>query len=458
MSVSPVVDVSELIDKQKIGWVQYWVMGLSALSVFADGYDAQAIGYVAPTINKAWTLPPGTLGPVFSASLVGLMIGALLFSPVADRIGRKTMIIISTVVFALGSMLTAALADSVTSLMVLRFLTGLGLGGAMPNAIALTSEYSPNRKRATMVVIMFSGFSLGAAAGGGIAAQLIPLLGWQSVFWLGGIFPLLMVPLFWFLLPESLQFLALKGTAEKQVRAILRRLAPGRDFPVGTRFTAHNEKEAKFPVRDLFLQGRSLTTVLLWVMFFMNLLDLYFMSNWLPTIINNKGLSVTTAVQIAAQFQLGGTFGTIILGWMVDRFGPQRVLSVTFVVNLLLITWLGSVGGGPWVLAGLVFATGFFVVGGQGGLNATAAKFYPSFIRSTGIGWCLGIGRVGSIVGPMIGGLLLAMHLDTPTIFLAGAFPQLLAAASIFILAWKAPLAGEQAKAGAMAAPALAEE
>ncbi len=304
------VDVAELIDQQPVSRFQIRVIALCAGVVFMDGFDTQAIGYVAPTLGKLWNLKPGALGPVFGAGLFGLMLGALIGGPLADRIGRKRVIILSTLAFGLCSLLTVT-ADSLNSLLLWRLATGLGLGGAMPNAIALTSEYSPQRSRATLVMIMFCGFSLGSALGGVFAARLIPSFGWTAVFWLGGILPIALSLLLVLALPESIRLLALRGSEDRRIRTILAHIAPALSFAAETRFVAREERLSGFTVRHLFGGGRALGTALLWVMFFMNLLDLYFLANWLPTVISNAGIAVEIAVIITTLLQIGGVAGAV---------------------------------------------------------------------------------------------------------------------------------------------------
>src|SRR2546425_2594704 len=340
---APEVDVPALIDQQKISTFQIRVAALCAAVVFMDGFDAQAIGYVAPTLSKAWSLKPGELGPVFAAGLFGLMLGALAFSPLADRIGRKPVIIFCTLWFGVTSLLTVT-AESTTSLLVWRFVTGLGLGGAMPNPIALTCEYAPQRSRATMIMVMFIGFSLGSAVGGAIAAQLVPSYGWQSVFWLGGIFPLLLAPVLIFWLPESIRLLALKGTRNEYVARLIRAINPALRFAPGTRFIAPEEHPEGFPVEHLFTEGRALATVLIWVMFFTNLLVIYFCATWLPTVINNTGVSVRLAVIATALFQVGGIVGTLVLAFLIERYGPYWVLAAAYFAAAILLALIGQAG------------------------------------------------------------------------------------------------------------------
>src|ERR1700722_5012751 len=221
MAQAPVVEIQAFINERKVGGFQILVVVLCALTVFLDGYDTQSVAFVAPSIALDWHLERAALAPIFVASLVGLLIGALLFGPVADKLGRRSVLMLSTLIFGAGTLLTAGSGD-VTGFLIFRFLTGLGLGGAMPNAIALTAEYCPERRRATLVMIMFTGFSLGAAVGGGLAAWLIPAFGWRSVWYLGGAMPLLLLPLQFFLLPESIRFLVVRNAEHSRIAPLLR--------------------------------------------------------------------------------------------------------------------------------------------------------------------------------------------------------------------------------------------
>src|SRR6266849_5770876 len=241
-----VISVAEFIDQQPVGGFQIRLLLTCAAVLFLDGFDTQAIGFVAPALAKEWGLSKAALGPVFSAGLFGLMIGALVFGPLADRVGRKNIIILSTLAFGIGALITAAVQD-VTALLIVRFLTGLGLGGAMPNAIAMTSEFNPQRRRATMVMIMFCGFSVGAALGGMLAAGLIPRFGWRSVFVVGGVAPLIMVPILALRLPESVRFLALHGNAPARVAELLGRISPRTAFASDARFVIDETPLAGLP-------------------------------------------------------------------------------------------------------------------------------------------------------------------------------------------------------------------
>jgi len=434
MDVSTLVDVPGLIDEQRVSRFQIRVLLLCAAVVLMDGFDAQAIGYVAPVLSKAWKLKPGALKDVFAAGLFGLMLGALVLGPVADRVGRKTVIILCTIAFSVFTLLTVT-AHSLTGLFYWRLLTGLGLGGAMPNAIALTSEYSPSRRRAMMVMIMFCGFSLGSALGGFFAAWLIPVMGWTGVFWVGGLLPLLLVPLFLLALPESIRLLALKGGQDERIANVFRRINNKLSFAPGTRFFAPEGRLGGFAVRHLFRESRGLGTILIWVMFFMNLLNLYFLASWLPTVIHDAGISMEKSAVITSLLQIGGTIGSFSFGWFFDRLSPFRVLACAYFVAGFFIAAIGFVGTSIGLIILAVFWAGFFIVGAQMGANAMTAGYYPTSVRSTGVGWALGIGRIGSIVGPWVGGLILSFQWKTSSLFLTAVVPALLAAMAAFLMA-----------------------
>src|SRR6201996_3686862 len=400
------IDVSDFIDNRPVGSFQLRLLLTCAAVLLLDGFDTQAMGYVAPALAKEWGLGKAALGPVFSAGLFGLMIGALVFGPLADRVGRKTIIILSTAAFGLGALATV-LAQDIPTLLVIRFLTGLGLGGAMPNTVAMTAEYNPQRRRATMVMIMFCGFSIGAALGGMLAADLIPRFGWRSVFLVGGIAPLIMMPILVWRLPESVRFLATTGGAPERVAELLKLINPKAAFAPGAQFVVHEPRLDGVPVLHLYREGRTAATLLLWVVFFMSLLDIYFLALWLPTVLNDLGATVSVAVLIGAMLQIGGVVGTFALGSVIDRFS-FRALALVYLGAVIAVGAIGQLGHSAVLVSIAIFAAGFCVVGGQIAANALTAGFYPTSVRATGVGWALGIGRIGSIVGPLVGGVLLA--------------------------------------------------
>ena len=429
------VDVADFIDRRPVGRFQVQIVCMCAAVLFADGFDTQAIGYVAPELSRQWHIPRPALGPVLSAGLFGLMFGALLFSPIADRIGRKRLLLLSTAWFAVGTLATV-LAQDTTELIAIRFLTGLGLGGAMPNAVALAAEYSPHRRRATLVMLAFCGFSVGAAVGGWLAAALIPQFGWQSVFVAGGLLPLLLVPVLALGLPESIRFLVLRRDQDVSVASLLRRIDPGAQVSTDAGFALSEETPSGVPVAELFASGRLLPTLLIWVVFFMSLLDLYFLSNWLPTLMADLGASVSTAALIGSMLQVGGFVAVLALGGVMDRFSFAG-LALTYGAAAVAIAIVGRTSHSVQAATAAIFVAGFCIVGAQTAANALVAAFYPTALRSTGVGWALGVGRIGSIVGPLLGGVLLAWKWGPPELFLVAALPAAIATAAAAGLWWQ---------------------
>jgi MFS transporter, AAHS family, 4-hydroxybenzoate transporter len=428
------VNITRYIDGRPLSAFQIRVICLCALVVGLDGFDAQALGFVAPALAKDLHLAPGALGPVFAASLFGVMTGSLLFGALADYFGRKWPVIAGVLVFALGSLATSR-AASVSDLVMLRFVTGLGLGGVLPNSIALTGEYSPQRRRTLLIMLMFMTVSLGSAVGGSVAAKLITAYGWQVIFVIGGVLPLILCPFLIAWLPESLSLLALDERRNDRVRTLLMRIDPSASFAADTRFTIVEESGRGFLLPQLFTNRRLVLTLLLWVMFFMNMLDLYFLNSWLPTLTHGVGLDVQAAIAVGVAFQLGGMLGTVGLGLLIERLGFHSVLLLTYLAGFISIVAIGSAGASLPILVPAVFVAGVAVIGGQIGCNAYAARVYPTYIRATGIGWALGIGRFGSILGVTVGGLMLAAQWNIPSLFRASAVPQLCSALVMLVLA-----------------------
>ena len=428
------IDITRLVDEGPFGKTRFLVALLCCLAVFCDGFDTQAIAYIAPALAAEWHVSKSAFGPVFAASLAGLMIGALLFGSLSDRRGRKIGLILSVVVFGVCSLLTASV-ESVGALLVMRFLTGLGLGGVMPNAIALTSEYAPARIRSTVVMIMFCGFSLGAALGGVVAASLIGHFGWRSVLVAGGIVPLLLTPVLMRYLPESLDYMVAKGMARERIVAALARIAPTVDIDPDDRFIRHARDGNRSSVAELFSKDRARTTLLFWLIFFMSLLEVYLFSSWLPILLSENGLSVDRAVTTSSLFQVGGVAGTLLLGRFIDRRRPFALLSLVYAGASAAVLLLGlNVHGAFSVMVCAILAAGFCIVGGQIAANALVARSYPTAIRATGVGWAFGVGRIGSIMGPLIGGALLEMRWEPAHLFTLGCVPALVSAAAAWAL------------------------
>ena len=430
MRQAAVLDVRQFIDEQPFSRYQLLVASMCAMVVFIDGFDAQVMGFVAPALSAQLHIARVALGSVISSGTLGMMIGALIFGPVADRYGRKPVLVACALTFGIGSLLTAT-ATTVTQLTLFRVFTGFGMGGAMPNAIALTSEYMPKRTRNAAVMTMFAGFSFGSAFAGWVAAAVIRQFGWQAVFLVGGTIPIVVAILLIAFLPESIRFLVLKGGHNKKVSEYLGRIVPGTTIPdeiiVGE---DEHSSSSKFSVRQLFAEGRAAVTLMLWTMFFMNLLNLWFLNNWLPTIMGDLGIQVETASLVTSLFQIGGLLGAVALAGMLGRRLSFGVLAVTYFAAAIFILLIGEAGASIPLLVMAVFASGVGVIGGQTVSNALAADFYPTAIRSTGIGWALGIGRIGSILGPILGGFLLSYGGSARRVFWFAAVPALIATAA----------------------------
>ncbi|MFM0295080.1 MULTISPECIES: MFS transporter [Paraburkholderia] len=427
-SASPVIDVRAWLDVQRFSVFQWRIVFLCFCIVAVDGFDTACVGFIAPALMHDWQIGPAVLGGLFGAGLAGLMIGALFFGPLADRVGRKKTLIVTVTFFGLAS-LAAAYAPTVAFLIALRFITGLGLGGAMPNAIALTSEYCPERRKSFLTTVMFCGFTLGSGLGGVVSAQLLPDHGWRSVLLFGGVLPLALVPILVIFLPESVRFMVSRECRPARIGPLLSRIAPVH-YDENTRFSLQEIKVEGSPVRQLFAAEFRRGTLLLWCVFFMSLLIVYLMTNWLPTLIHHSGLSLATAARIAIFYQVGGTVGALFIGYLMDRFPPTIVLGVAYAAGSAFLIATGSAQG-P-LLAAAVTGVGFCISGSQVGANAFAARYYPTASRVTGVSWALGVGRFGSVCGALIGGILLSANIGFTLLFLLVAVPAAIASIAIF--------------------------
>jgi AAHS family 4-hydroxybenzoate transporter-like MFS transporter len=425
--------VEEALENQPFGGLQLRVVLLCALVQAFDGFDLGTIGMAAPSLSKAWGVAPPLFTTAFVMSSVGILVGALLSGPLGDRLGRKPLLIISVVFIGVFSVLSA-FTWSIASITVMRLLTGVGIGGAMPVTVALTSDYSSLRRRGTLIMLMFCGNTLGGFLGGQLVAQILPIFGWQSIFLAGGIPPLLLIPILMIWLPESPRFLIAHRADAPATQKILRQLN------VSTQAAASKLVDVAQgdPVRQLFTGGLAISTILLWVAFFANLLNLYLFSYWMPTVLTLSGLKPETAVFYASMFPLGGILSTILLGPMIDKFGAPRVLACSFASGVLFVLAVGLYNlPAPYIMLPILGA-GAAMIGSQLGANAMAAGLYPARIRSTGVGWALGVGRLGGIAGPALGGALLAFGLPPNQIFLCACGPALIAAGATILLTVKA--------------------
>jgi AAHS family 4-hydroxybenzoate transporter-like MFS transporter len=426
------VDITALVDNGRIAGFHILLFALCAMSLIMDGFDAQALGFVGPEIQSAFEMPRESFGNLLGAGNFGLMLGALLFTIVGDRLGRRPVLIVGTLFYGVLSILTAQ-ATTETGLFVLRFIGGLGLGAVVPNATALIGEYSPKRLRVTLMMTITVGFTVGAAFGGFVATWLVPDYGWQSVFYFGGIVPLIVAVLMFFWLPESLQFLVVRGKTDR-ISAWMKRVHPTVEVGPDSQYVFAEEGRKGVPVKYLLGEGRAPVTLLYWFVNFANLLNLYFLAGLLPSILTDAGLDPSTARILGSILQVGGVVGTFGFAWLIARGGFTPMLTVGFAVASIGIALIGSsfVLTVVPVLTVILFIIGWCVVGGQPGLNALAATYYPTDMRSTGIGWGLAWGRTGAIVGPMIGGQLGAWQ--PQYLFFAFAIPAALSAIAMIAM------------------------
>ena len=428
------VNIADRIDNRPVGALQVATFAICLLCLIMDGFDVQALGYVAPEIVREWSIANAALGPVFGASNFGVLVGSLVFSMLADKIGRRPILIGATAFFGVMT-IAAARAAAVGELLGLRFVAGIGLGCIIPNATALVGEYSPRRLRGPLMMIIGGvGFTGGAAIGGFIAAVLIPRFGWRSVLYFGGAAPLLIAVAMLLWLPESLQFLVLRRKDRATIARWLRRIDPTVPSGPDVELVVSEANREGVPVVHLFREGRGAVTILLWVVNFMNLLNLYFLASWLPTVVRDAGHSASTAVLAGTILQVGGTIGTLGLAWLIGHLGFIPVLTASFGLASVTIALVGQPGLSIALLFGLVFIAGWCVVGGQPGINALAGTFYPTALRSTGVGWGLGIGRAGAIVGPVVGGEFMRRQWSTRDIFFAAAGPAFISTVALLAL------------------------
>ncbi|SEK06655.1 MFS transporter [Paraburkholderia diazotrophica] len=441
------VDVQHFIDSQRFSPFQWTILVLCFLVVAADGFDTAAVGFIAPSLVQDWGISRAALGPVMSAALAGLGIGALGAGPMADRVGRKTVLVLSVFFFGLWSF-AAAHASSIESLTVLRFMTGLGLGAAMPNAVTLMSEYAPARIRAVAVNAMFCGFSCGLVIGGVASAWLIPHFGWQSVLVAGGVGPIGLTLMLMLLLPESAQFMVTGKRGDARIARVLSRIARDARLTEARFITAEAASENRSSALRVVLSSRlRFGTLMLWLAYFMGLLIYYLLTNWLPTLFKDTGFSGESAALMTSLFPLGGVLGNLSVGWLMDRFKANRVIACTYVVSAVLVMLVGQGVGHRLWLGTLIFLTGTMVTSAVTSMSALAASFYPTQGRATGVAWMLGVGRIGGVAGALVGAALMELGWQFGSVFSLLAVPALISAFGVYAVA-KHPrrLEAEEAK------------
>jgi AAHS family 4-hydroxybenzoate transporter-like MFS transporter len=429
-----IFDVGEFINNQRIGTTQVMVMVLCAAIMTVDGYDVFVMGFVLQPIAQSFGVPPAAITSVFVLQSVGLALGTWGVSPLADRYGRRRLLIASAVLFGVLTLATTQ-ARSVATLVALRFAAGLFYGSLIPNAIALTVEYAPERLRATMVSWMFIGYTAGAASGGAVAAFLVGKYGWQSAFWVGGLVPLGFAVILYFALPESIRFCVLRNAGDPRIPGLLRRIDPSLALTGAERFVLDEPPATGMPVEALFRDGRAMITVLIWLAYFMNILVITVLGAFLPTFLRNFGaLSMEHAAAVTSFYSISGIAAMLVYGRLIDLYGAPKVITLTGVVAAVAVACLGLIDlQSPWLYV-VTFFVGAGVIAGQGGLHALSSMTYPTRIRATGVGWAVGAGRVGGMLGPLLGGAALAGHWAAFPAFLAAGLPMLAVAIATFLI------------------------
>ncbi|MBD9503860.1 MFS transporter [Pseudomonas sp. BGr12] len=427
------LDVQSFINAQPLSLYQCRIVLLCFLIVFLDGLDTAAMGFIAPALTQDWGIDRASLGPVMSAALIGMVFGALGSGPLADRFGRKGVLVVAVFLFGLFSLISAY-SSNLEQLMALRLLTGIGLGAAMPNATTLLSEYTPERLKSLLVTSMFCGFNLGMASGGFVSAKLIPAYGWHSLLLLGGVLPLVLAVVLLVWLPESARFLVVRNRGADKVKRALAPIAPAevvaaRDFSVPEQKTVQSRNVFKVIFSGTYSAG----TLLLWLTYFMGLVIVYLLTSWLPTLMRDAGASMEQAAFIGALFQLGGVLSSVAVGWAMDRFNPHKVIGIFYCLAGVFAYCVGQSLGTVTLLATLVLAAGMCVNGAQSAMPSLAARFYPTQGRATGVSWMLGIGRFGAILGAWIGATLLGLGWNFEQVLTALMVPAAIATAAVLI-------------------------
>ncbi|GGD85735.1 MFS transporter [Caballeronia grimmiae] len=426
------MNVQTFINEHPFSPFQWLIFGMCFVIVLLDGFDTAAIGFIAPSLVTEWHISRPALAPVLSAALFGLAAGALLSGPLSDRLGRRSMLLSSVILFGVACFASAYSAD-ITQLTTLRFVTGLGLGAAMPNAVTMMSEFCPDSRRATLINLMFCGFPLGAAFGGFLAAWMIPHFGWRSVLFLGGVAPLLLSVLLLIALPESVRYMVAKAKPVDKVRATLARIShdardAGSFFMTETAPTVQGQSGVSVVLSRSYIVG----SIMLWLAYFMGLVIFYASINWMPILLKESGLSPQRATLISALFPLGGV-GAVLLGVLMDKFNANRIIAACYALTAVSVYCIGQAAGNVGLLVLVVFLAGVLMNTAQSSMPALAAAFYPTQGRGTGVAWMLGIGRFGGIAGSFLVAELTRLHFTFGGIFAVIAVAGVISAVALLI-------------------------
>ena len=410
------------IDSRPLSRLQYATIFVCFLMNILDGMDVLVISYCAPAIAESWNVSPETLGIVFSAGLAGMTLGAFLLAPFADQFGRKNMILLSAVLMGSSIFLTAY-SDSVTMLIAFRFVSGIGIGSMLASTAALIAEYTPNRSKDFWVSAVIAGYPVGAVISGLVAAEVVPDSGWQRMFQIAGLASFVTLPFIWIFLSESVEFYLKKQpkNALEKVNIILSKMSHPRLESLPTL----QPKGASIPAAKLLGPKYRISTLELWLALFLAFGSLYFLTSWIPKLATNAGLSLSLAIYAGTVFNGGAFFGILTQGYFSSRLGLKKTIGVFFIATALLMAFFKFFMGSD-ILLFIFGLLGFGIQGGFVGLYAVAARMYPTEFRTTGVGWSIGAGRLGGVIGPAVGGILIGMGLSMATNFLIFAIPTVL--------------------------------
>ncbi len=444
------INAADVIDRAKIGGFHWQVMLICLAVAIMDGFDTQTLSYAAPALVREWNIPGAALAPALSAGVLGMMFGSMIFGPLADRFGRRSMIIVCLALFGVFSFLTPSFT-TLPSLIVMRVITGLGIGGSLPNAVALGVEYFPRRRQAMVATYVVCGYTVGAAGGGFVAAALMPHFGWQAIFYAGGLLPVVLIPLALWGLPESVRLMVLWRRPAAQIGRWLAKVDRTLTIGPDTVFTLPEENRPGVTVTHLFKSGRGFATVMIWAMYFFSMGAVFLVNMWTPLVLNSAGVALQQAVLAGATIMVGAVLGSLVIGPLMDRFNSYATLATAYILAAVTVLAMMLITGGtPFaMILGILFAVGFMMAaGGIQGASALAGMYYPTFIRSTGVGWGFGFGRIGAICGTMLGGALIAAHWSFAAIFFMASPPLLLCGIAVMLMRWRVSAVGKEQSGG----------
>jgi AAHS family 4-hydroxybenzoate transporter-like MFS transporter len=438
MTAGSIVDVGAVIDRSRFSRRQIAIVALCGLLMVLDGYDSGEIAFVGPSLLREWHLQPSMLTLLFTVNGITQIIAALFFGPVTDRYGRRWLMIGGTAFTGIASF-ASAYAMGPNDFLFWRILCALGLAGVMTNAVALGAEFAPLRARSFAVIALYCGFAVGQTLGAGIAAQLIPADGWRIVMIIGGVLPVAVAVICVPILPESIRFLALRRPQSPVIARELRKIDRTTTFDHDTTFISAEKAATARPMRALFAEGRATSTLLVWVVFVMNITGLIFLNSWVPTLLHAADVPLAQALRVAMVMQAGTIVSALFMAWCMDRWGAARVLVPAHLMGVIGLALFGqTIGGAAWLMFVMAAIMGAGIQGAQTTMIGFTAGLYPTAIRATGVGSAFGIGRIGTIIGPIYGGAMMSLALPVGDVFLLGAIPAAISSAAIIGL-WLVP-------------------